>query len=86
MEEKSKLQRWIYLYIGLAAIWFVSQVLAPMGNAFIPGMDKLMKVTETRNIDPGEFWYTDVETSSEAFIFISNSTNPALTGRNYSGN
>ncbi len=86
MEGKSKLQRWAYFLGGLAAIWFVSQVLAPMGNAFIPGIDKLMEVTDILDIDPGEFWYMDVETSGEAIMFTSNSTNPDLTGRNYNGN
>lgn len=79
MEGKSKLQRWAALLGGLALILFVCQVVAPYANAHLPWMDRLILVTEAKNIDPGEFWYTDVEVSGEAIVFTTSSTDPALS-------
>lgn len=80
MEGKSKLQQWAALLGGFALIWFVGQVVAPYANAHLPWVDRLMLVTEAKNIDPGDFWYTDVEASGEAIVFITSSTDPALSG------
>ena len=74
MRKRHVSERWAALLFGIFIIWTLASVIAPIANTHIPEIDRLISVTETNNIDPGAFWYTDVGVTNEAMIFLSDRT------------
>jgi hypothetical protein len=80
MQEKNWVVRWGTFLCGLIFVWFLVQVAAPYGNSHLPGIERIIHVTQAKDINPGDFWYTDVEVSGEAIVYTTSSTAPALWG------
>jgi len=79
MKKWHRFKRWASLLFGIVIIWVLASVIAPITNAYIPGIDRLISVTEINNIDPGEFWYMDVDVNDKASAFISDCMDSTLS-------
>ncbi|MCI5148181.1 MAG: hypothetical protein D3916_02055 [Candidatus Electrothrix sp. MAN1_4] len=80
IKKRHASKQWAALLFGIFIIWIVASVIAPIANTHIPGIDRLIFVTEINTIDSGAFWYTDVGVTDEAMIFISGSATSSCFG------
>lgn len=83
MSKRHIFERWAALLFGIAVIWMITSVIVPMANTHIPGIDRLISVIETHDIDPGAFWYMDIEGNQKTVFFISSSAAPAFSEQEY---
>lgn len=66
MEDKTPLQRWMALLLGIALTWAAVFVAGP---ALIHSSDEMTRMAafiEESGIETGEFFYTDVEACGAA--------------------
>ena len=81
MKNRKFFGGWPALLFGFTFIWILALAVAPICNAYLPGMDQIIYVIETNNIDPGEFWYMDIDVSDEASIFMAGSIETVVSGQ-----
>ncbi|MCI5113716.1 MAG: hypothetical protein D3905_11065 [Candidatus Electrothrix sp. AS4_5] len=79
MKNRNAFERWAALMFGIFIIWILASVIAPIANTYLPGIDRLVSVTETNNIDPSEFWYLDVEVTDKAVFYIAESDSSSFS-------
>ena len=82
MKNRNIIKRWSALLTGIALIWLTVSVIAPVASR-IPGINKLISAVEIYGINPGAFWYTDIdiEVTDEAVFFISGSDPSSFSGQ-----
>jgi hypothetical protein len=65
------LHGWIGLGLGVAAFWFLTFVLLPLGQR-LPMVEPVMEAIAVAELKPNQYWYTQSEETAQGAMHVRN--------------